>query len=92
MEEKVFPNGFESWHETHFEIVTAIQAFLVDDEAFWPPVIQAVQNMEGIGGMYELARDLTDKFENQNAGKNWDGEYFDTIQEFINKEFNTEKS
>jgi hypothetical protein len=42
--------------------------------------------MHGTGGLYELAEELTDKFEIQNAGVEWDGEYFDAIELFIKTE------
>ena len=38
---------------------------------------------QGTGGMYELAEELTDEFEKLNADREWDGEFFDEIEEFI---------
>jgi hypothetical protein len=39
--------------------------------------------MEGIGGLYQLAEDLTDEFESTHEKREWDGEYYDEIEEFL---------
>lgn len=87
-EEKVFPNGFSSWHETHFEISEAIGKALNDmyspDELQSEVVVHVVEE-HGTGGIYDLAEDLTDEFELKFEGKEWDGEYFDEIEKFINE-------
>jgi hypothetical protein len=40
---------------------------------------------QGHGGLYELAEELTDKFEAENEGVEWgmDKEYFEEIQNFL---------
>lgn len=82
--EKIFPNGFTSWQETHFETVQAITKEWLKDS---PKGIVAVrQGLQGHGGLYELAKELTDKFEKQNKGRTWDGDFFDEIENFLNKE------
>lgn len=83
-----FPNGFSSWHETHFEISEAIGKALNDmyspDELQSKVVCDRVEE-QGTGGIYDLAEDLTDEFELKFKGKEWDGEYFDEIEKFINE-------
>lgn len=79
-----FPNGFDSWHETHFEIVQAITQEISKDEP--TGVVNERHEAQGHGGLYELAQELTDKFEQLNEGREWDGEFFDEIEIFINKE------
>lgn len=37
--------------------------------------------------MYELAEELTDKFETLNQNREWDGEFFDEIEAFLIEEF-----
>jgi len=85
----IFPNGFTSWIETYYEIVSGIEQQLNNKDEIgraWE-----VENTQGIGGRYELAKELTDKFEKQYEGVVW-GEtlaafdYFDAIYEFINNE------
>lgn len=83
LEEK-FPNGITSYLETFYEIVAEITLY-VDFEGLSNRDI-LIQGIEGRGGLYELAEKLTDKFENLYKDKEWDGEFFDTIDDFLNKE------
>jgi hypothetical protein len=70
-----------SWIETHHEIVSAIAISLYLDE---PDTIFINRREEqGTGGLYELAEELTDEFELLNKDREWDGEFFDEIEEFI---------
>lgn len=77
---------FESWHETHFEVVSAIILDAEREEA--SPLITSVMEEYGTGGLYELAKSLTDEFEKLNASREWDGEWLDELEEFLNKKFN----
>jgi hypothetical protein len=70
-----------SWQETHYEVVAGIIS-RIDIEGTIP---NAVQKGKGTGGLYELAKDLTDEFETINAGRQWDGEFFDVIEKFLHK-------
>ena len=84
---KMFPNGFISWYETFYEVVANI--------TFWregvslPKRIKTVQEEQGTGGLYELAKELTDKFELLHKDREWDGDFFDEIDKFLDIEFNT---
>jgi hypothetical protein len=81
---KNFPNGFTSWQETHFEVVSYIS-----DLRYISPiksnVIEEIHLNKGTGGFYELAEDLTDEFELLNKDREWDGEFFDEIEDFLEK-------
>lgn len=79
MNDKNFPNGFQSWQETHFEVVS----FFYNPDNTNSPLIHKIYEEYGTGGMYELAEDLTDEFEEFNKDKNWDGEFFDEIHSFL---------
>lgn len=81
---KKFPNGFNSWQETHYEIVSFIQAELRKN--FPSGLIGRRYEEQGTGGIYELSEELTDKFEQMNKDRNWDGDFFDSIEEFMKKE------
>jgi hypothetical protein len=77
---KLFPNGFESWAETHFEVASYISR-MSDDGG----IIDFVHNMGGTGAVYELAEAWTDEFEELNKDRDdWDGEWFDKIEAFCN--------
>jgi hypothetical protein len=80
--EKHFPNGFESWMETHYEVVEAMTTVLLRDDT--SNVVTDRQEKQGHGGLYEFAEELTDEFELMNEGREWDGEFFDEIEKFLN--------
>lgn len=87
MSDKIeFPNGFESWYEVHHEIVAEISKQNSSDEPC-KVVLDRVSD-QGIGGLYELGKELTFKFENQYKGIIWGEEldFFETIELFIKKE------
>jgi hypothetical protein len=87
---KDFPNGFGSWQETHYEVVAAITTELISyDEHgdFNHELIRATLREKGHGGLYELASDLTDEFELLNKGREWDGEFFEEIERFLDGKF-----
>ena len=44
--------------------------------------------MQGAGGFYELAQELTDKFEMLNKDREWDGDFWDEIEQFLESELN----
>lgn len=71
-----------SWTETHHEIVKVIGIELNKDEST-SKVINDRYAEQGTGGMYELAEELTDEFEELHKDTVWDGEFFDTIDKFI---------
>ena len=70
----------ESWHETHFDIVRAI----VENEETSPVIIKQLDEI-GSGGLYDLANELTNKFESIHQNTIWGDEleYYNTMEEFI---------
>lgn len=70
--------------ETYFEVVSAITLSLNNGDVHNVATERAKQ--QGTGGLYELAEELTIKFEEKYKGREWDGEYFDTIESFLHKE------
>jgi hypothetical protein len=87
---KTFPNGFASWQETHYEVVAAITTELMADyeyNEFRDDLIRITLREKGHGGLYELANDLTDEFELLNKDREWDGEFFDEIERFLDEKF-----
>lgn len=87
-EELNFPNGFEAWTETHHVMVENVERMLYSDEDAWAPKLHKAQTEGGMGGIWLLCRELTDKFEQENIGVEWDGEWFDAIDAFLEKELN----
>lgn len=76
--------------ETHHEVVSAITLDL--QQKFISPLIYNKQMEMGRGGLYELAEELTDEFEKMHEGYEWDGDFFDTIEEFLVDKFNEPES
>ena len=70
-----------SYLETYFEVVTAIM--LEFEYGGKSEVVFSRFEAQGRGGLYELAEELTDEFEKLHVGKEWDGEFFDTIESFL---------
>lgn len=93
---KVFPNGFDSWRETHYEIVEKITLhinfWMDNDEELEPdndPIFET-KNLEGFTALWSLAEKWTDEFELLNKGREWDCEFIDEVEEFFNKKVNRE--
>lgn len=88
-----FPNGFDSWYETHHEVVEFITVHEIErqskENSTEGTEIAKRQEAQGIGGLYELAKEWTDEFEKKNKGRKWDGEFFDEIDIFLNKKNNS---
>jgi hypothetical protein len=83
---KHFPNGFDSWMETHYEVVQAITLKLSDEDMEEDSALYERLEEEGTGGMYMLSEELTDAFEEEYEGAVW-GEkldYYDTLENFLN--------
>ena len=85
MARKNFPSGFTSWIETHHEVVS-FMALELQKDVIGLKVLRERYEAQGTGGMYELAEELTDKFEKMNKGRLWNGEFFDEIEDFLIKE------
>lgn len=83
---KEFPNGFGSWQETHYEIVAAITYEIAHDDINDNLIYKTLRE-NGHGGLYELAEDLTDEFELLNKDREWDGEFFEEIERFLDEKF-----
>jgi hypothetical protein len=73
-------DGFESYLETHYEMVQAITMEHIKDEP--QGVVRERHDAQGHGGLYELAEELTGKFERQNEIASWDADFFETIYQF----------
>ena len=78
-----FPNGFESWQKTHFEVVEAL-CYLRDlEEGKKPQNFTEFLDRSASEEMYNLALTLTNKYEEQTKGKKREGSLFDEIEKFV---------
>jgi hypothetical protein len=80
-QEFTFPNGFESWHETHYQISAAIHSRQQGHPI--SGLVHDTQKGMGLAGLPALAVHLTNEFEQANEGREWDGEYFEAIETFV---------
>ena len=81
----IFQNSFEDWQETHYEIVEILSAELVRNEDDSLAVQTITQ--EGTGGLYLLAKRLTDEFQEKYTATLWGSTeelcFFEKIEEFM---------
>ena len=78
-----FPNGFESWQKTHFEVVEVL-CFMRDlEEGKKPKNFTEYLDRSATREMYDLALSLTNKYEEQTQGKTRERSLFDEIEEFV---------
>lgn len=87
--EKMNTHEFIDYLETHYEIV----AHLTQTEETPGTLANIARETRGIGGLYELAKELTDEFTERTAGTLWgcsdDTDYFDTLAQFIHEKEST---
>ena len=76
------PKGFRDWAETHHEIVCTIHALITNDTM--PVKLLDIIDKDGLAGLYDLGIDLTNEFANTYENREWDGDWVDTIIDFIN--------
>lgn len=85
MAEHTFPNGFESWQKTHFEVVEAL-CYLRDlQEGRQSKNFSEMLDRSATEDLYRLAIQLTDKFERENVQREGNT-LFDLIEEFVYSE------
>jgi len=89
LEDERFPNGFESWYETHHEVVEAMlqqaDTDLKDCHLEYKSQLSKVFDEGGTGRMYEFAQEVTNEFEKLHKGREWDGEFMEEIVEFVHE-------
>ncbi|GAB3027192.1 hypothetical protein GCM10027051_35010 [Niabella terrae] len=77
-----FPNGFDSWQKTHFEVVEALCYLRDIEEEKQPPAFAEMINRSATEDLYRLAVALTDKFEREQQNKG-NSNLFDLIESFV---------
>jgi hypothetical protein len=83
MQTPSFPNGFESWQKTHFEVVEVLVYIRGLEEGKKPKNFSEMLDQSASEEMYKLALELTNKFEEQTVGRKREGFLFDEIEEFV---------
>lgn len=78
-----FPNGFESWQKTHFEVVEVLVYIRSLEEDKKPKGFSEAVDQSATEEMYQLALDLANKYEEQSKGKQRQRSLFDEIEDFV---------
>lgn len=82
-EPSMFPNGFESWRETHHEVVRIIELHLANARAEHG-LCHTLYRQQGTEGMWMLSREITDEFEAFTAGsETQDLPFVARLEEFV---------
>ena len=87
-----FPNGFESWQRTHFEVVEVLVYIRNLEEDKNPKKFSEVLDQSASDEMYQLALNLTNKFEEQSKENERTRNLFDEIEDFVLNELKTSKN
>jgi hypothetical protein len=77
-----FPNGFDSWQRTHFEVVEVLVYMRNLEEGKKPRGFYEAIDQSASPEMYELALNMTNKYEEQTKGKERNRSLFDDIEDF----------
>lgn len=78
-----FPNGFESWQKTHFEVVEVLVYIRSLEEGDRPKGFADLFDQSASPELYNLALTLTNKYEEQTKGRKRDRSLFDEIEDFV---------
>ena len=78
-----FPNGFESWQKTHFEVVEVLCYIRDLEEGETSKSFEELVDRSATDEMYNLALTLTNKYEEQTKGKKREQSLFDEIEAFV---------
>jgi hypothetical protein len=73
----------QDYLETHFEVCARIGAELEHD--LFNTVVANTYAERGRGGLYELAKELTDEFQEKFKDHQWDGDFFDELEDFLDE-------
>lgn len=72
--------------ETHHEVVAYITRQLeLNDYMTEGTKVRQAHESQGTGGLYELSQDWTNEFETENKDREWDGDFFDEVEVFLNQ-------
>ncbi len=86
-----FPNGFDSWQKTHFEVVEVLCYIRSLEEAEQPKSFAEMVDQTATDEMYQLALNLTNQYEALSKESGRTRSLFDEIEEFVWAEVKKEK-
>lgn len=80
---KTFENNKSTYLETHYEVSVRLYYNLNRGQGAEYRKLMDLYEKHGRGIMWQLAEQITDSFEKQNEGSEWDGEWEDEVGNFI---------
>lgn len=86
-----FPNGFDSWQKTHFEVVEVLVYMRDLEKDQQPKTFSEALDRSATKELYQLAIDLTNQYEQQTKGKERKRTLFDEIEDFVWTEIKNKK-
>jgi hypothetical protein len=81
-----FPNGFDSWQKTHFEIVEVLCYIRDLEEGEQPKSFAEMADRTASDELYTLALNLTNQYEAMTKDRPREHSLFDEIEVFVWKE------
>jgi hypothetical protein len=78
-----FPNGFDSWQKSHFEVVEVLVYMRSLEDHKKPKGFSKAMDQSASKELYTLALNLTNKYEEQTKGKERQRSLFDEIEDFV---------
>lgn len=69
--------------ETHYIVVEAIEHEISKEGS---TKLHQLVEKEGMGAKWELAHEITMAFQREHAGREWDGDWLETLDDFIAEE------
>lgn len=78
-----FPNGFDSWQKTHFEVVEVLCYIREIEEDKKPKSFAEYMDRSATQELYQLALDLTNKYEAQTKDQPRTRFLFDEIEDYV---------
>ena len=85
---KLFPNGIFNWKDTFFEVSGMIAFMRYKQNGTDKRWDKLNDQLQGSPGFRDLAVSLTNQFEEMNTGREWDGEFYEEIEDFVEDSIN----
>jgi hypothetical protein len=80
---KTYIGDFEDWHETHYEVAKHL---ILNEDLFLERLEESSRKDKGTGGMWVLAKDITNSFQKLHKDGLWEeGDYYETLWSFIDE-------
>lgn len=75
----------EDYLETHYQVVSEIEYIALGNYPSSEKLqeYRSENGMGGMGGMWMLAKAITDDFQTLHRGREWDGEWLEELEKYV---------